>query len=145
MMIRNLLLNKRIIVLSIILFAGLISCKKDDSNNPSAAAVLTTGSWKVTYYYDKIKDETSDYAGYVFVFQQNNQLNITSSSGNANGSWSISNSDDNGGSQKLNLFAGSNDPLNSLNDDWVITAISNSKIELKDDSNNNEVLHFTKL
>lgn len=141
----KLMFSFRVIVMSVILLSGLNSCKKDDSNNPSASSVLTSGSWKVTYYYDKIKDETSDYAGYTFVFQQNNQLSILASSGNSSETWTVSSGDDNGGSQKLNLFAGSGDPLNSLNDDWVITSISNSKIELKDDSNNNEILHFTKL
>jgi len=82
------------------------SCKKDDSNNPSVSATITNGSWLVSYYHDKIKDETSDFAGNTFTFQQNGQLNVTTSSGNSTGSWSIVNSDDNGGSQKLNLFAG---------------------------------------
>ena len=133
------------VIIYLLLLRVLNSCKKEDSNNPSASAALTTGSWRVSYYYDKIKDETSDYAGNTFTFQQNGQLNVTTSAGNSTGSWSIVNSDDNGGSQKLILFVGTGDPLNSLNDDWQITSITNTKIELKDDSNNNEILHFSKL
>lgn len=133
------------LVILILISSTISSCKKDESNNPSAAATITSGSWRVSYYYDKIKDETSDYAGNTFTFQQNGQLNVTTSAGNSTGSWSIVNSDDNGGSQKLILFVGAGDPLNSLNDDWQITSVTNTKIELKDDSNNNEILHFSNL
>ena len=132
------------IISAILMMTLASSCKKDDSNNLSANSALSSGSWRVSYYYDKTKDETSDFNGYTFVFQQNGQLAITFSSGSANGTWSTSGSDDNGNSQKLILSAGATDPLQNLNDDWVITSVNASKIELKDDSNNNEILHFTK-
>jgi hypothetical protein len=49
-----------------------------------------------------------------------------------------------GSSQRLNINAGTSDALKNLNDDWVITSITESRIELADDSNNNDVLHFVR-
>jgi hypothetical protein len=136
-------INPLVILVALVISIGIVSCKKDDSNNPSVAGTITSGTWRVSYYYDKVKDETSDFAGYVFSFQSSGQLVIAGPL-STTGAWVINNSDDNGGSQKLTISAGASDPLNSLNDDWVITSFSDTKIELKDDSNNNEILHFTK-
>lgn len=133
------------ILTAIIIVSGLTSCKKsDDNSSPSVSSTISSGTWRVSYYYDKTKDETSDFAGYTFTFQSGGQLTASSSAGSENGTWSEKNDDDNGGSHKLVITIGSSTPLIELTDDWVITSQSDSKIELKDDSNNNEILHLSK-
>ena len=88
-----------IVVAALFLSSIFVSCRKDDSNSPSSSSsTVTPGSWRVSYYYDKIKDETSDYVGYTFNFQSDGTLSINHSSGTTSGTWSIHNSNDNGGS-----------------------------------------------
>jgi len=125
-------------IFSVILFA---SCSKDTpevvQNN------LEKGDWKITYYYDKDHEETSDYTGYNFVFNDDGTLDATSTSGTVTGTWSTGNDDS---MDRLYITFSNPDKFVEISDDWVIVSQSSDKIELKDDSDSGtELLTFEKI
>ena len=125
-------------IFSVILFA---SCSKDTpevvQNN------LEKGDWKITYYYDKDHEETSDYTGYNFVFNDDGTLDTTSTSGTVTGTWSTGNDDS---MDRLYITFSNPDKFVEISDDWVIVSQSSDKIELKDDSDSGtELLTFEKI
>jgi hypothetical protein len=113
------------------------SCSKS-LDNPTN--VVVDGTWKVTLFTDSGNDETSDFTGYTFTFNNNGIITATKSAASQNGTWSAN-------SGKFNINLGpkdnTNKPLGELTDDWKTISSSNTEIKLKDDSNN-EFLTFTK-
>lgn len=114
-------------------------------NGGSNPTVITQGGddWKVTYYFDKDKVETSDFAGYTFQFNADGNFQSSGSS-TATGTWKVTDDD---GSQRMVISSGSaSKPLTNLSDDWILVNMSSSKIELKDDNSEHlEELHFEKI
>ncbi len=114
-------------------------------NNPSNPTVITQGGgdWKVTYYFDNDKVETSDYASYTFKFNADGSFE-SAGSGNATGTWKVTDDDS---SQRMVLSSSSGaKPLSKLDDNWILLNMSGSKIELKDDNSEHlEELHFEKI
>lgn len=141
--------------LSIIFLAVVVvlfsACKTEDNNvNPSGggnnnSGVLVTGvNWRVSYFYDNDKDETSDFSGYTFEFRSDNTLVANNGSNAISGTWNET-VDDNLPRLVIQLNT-TNDKLDELNDDWVVESKTASEIKLKDDNpDRNEQLHFTKL
>ena len=119
--------------------------KEDDSLSPNNTSnTLQQGMWKVSYYYDKDKDETSHFSSYEFEFMDDGSLKIVNSSSQYTGTWSTYDSD---GYSKMNINAGSSDPLSDLNDDWKVVENSETMIKLEDQSGDGsmEYLDFKKI
>lgn len=134
-------------VLSIIAIASLtVSCKKED-NSPavsgsSVSTVITSGSWRVSYYHENSDDHTTDFSGYTFTFSSNGTMTAAKSSSTTNGTWEIDDSNVN----EFHMSIGSSTPLNKLTHGWLIISQSSSEIHMKDDnSSHSEELHFTKI
>lgn len=127
-----------LLLISICLF----SCKKDsDSSNNSTittvnlAATASTGTWRITYYYDTDHEETANYAGYAFTFAGGNVLTATKlGSTTATGTWTTGTDD-----SKVKLIIAFATPanFNELSDDWHVTGRTDTKIEMKDVSGGN--------
>ncbi|MBN2681614.1 MAG: hypothetical protein JXR58_03845 [Bacteroidales bacterium] len=133
-----------IVILSLALF--FTACNSDDEPVPtvtSTSDVLETGSWKVSYYYDSDKDETSDFSAYSFSFNNDRSLVATMGSTVKNGTWSVYQSD---GKTKMDINLGTAEPLEELNDDWIVVESSSSLIKLEDQSGDGSMdyLHFVK-
>lgn len=144
---------KSIVLLLAISFT-FISCNSDDdsdsNNNQNSVdetiAIAQTGTWRITSFIDSGDDETSDFNGYVFTFNENGSLVADNGSVTVTGTWSVtddssssgdddSNTDDN----DFNIFfpvPESND-FEDLNDDWDIVSVSSSVISLIDVSGGN--------
>ncbi|GJM34754.1 MAG: hypothetical protein DHS20C18_37550 [Saprospiraceae bacterium] len=100
-----------------------------------------SGDWEVTYYWDKDKDETSDFASYTFRFKENGVFEGTRNGTTQTGTWSVDNS-----SQKLIINIGTDKPLTDLIDDWIILEKTDRLIKLKDDNDEHlEELHFERI
>jgi len=119
----------------------------DDCNNNSGGsgsldltAVITSGSWYISYYFD-VTDDTYNYNGYSFVFSSNGNSIATKSTINTPGTWEIESQN---GIQKLDLnFEG--DALSEIEEDWRVVEFTESIIRLKKTENNEiEYLYFTK-
>jgi hypothetical protein len=140
-----------------------VSCSKDSSsdNNTSTAdqvaTMIKSGSWSITYFYDTDHEETGNFSGYSFTFNEDGTVVAVNGNTTVAGTWSItdnssSSSDDDGNSSSndndLNLFFSSPDDFQDLTDDWDIVSISNNQIELIDVSGGNggtDLLTFTKI
>ena len=144
---------------------SLYSCSKsdnatNDTSNSTAelvANVAKSGTWEVTYFYDSDHEETSNFSGFSFTFNEGGTLVAVDGTTTVTGTWSItdnsgSSSDDDGSSSDndndFNIFFTSPDTFEDLSDDWDIISISNDKIELIDVSGGNggtDYLTFTKM
>ena len=138
----------RLTWLLFIIVGSLGSCTNSDDdqsmpNNPDPQ-VITQGDWKVTWYWDKDKDETNDFASYVFNFNGSGAFESTNAGSTVNGTWQATTDD---GSQRLAISSGSvTKPLTDLDDDWIIVSMTSNKIELKDDNDEHlEELRFEKI
>ncbi|MBK7874118.1 MAG: hypothetical protein IPJ74_27455 [Saprospiraceae bacterium] len=88
---------------------------------------------------DKDKDETSDFSGYVFTFEQGGVFKSTKNGVTTTGTWQVNSS-----SNKLIINSGSAvKPLDDLSDDWIIVEKNDKLIKLKDDNDeHDEFLNF---
>jgi len=134
-------MKTKIFISAILLLAIFASCSRD-----SATLVenrIGSGTWKVTYFFDKDHDETSDYNGLTFAFADDGVVEVSSSSTEYQGTWSTGNDDS---QDKLYLTFSNPDLLIEISDDWIIDSQSVDKIELRDDSDNGtELLTFEKI
>jgi hypothetical protein len=155
------------IFLSIIVSTLIVVGCSNNSDDASEENVSTTaaqveniaqnGEWQITYFYDTDQEETGNFSGYSFSFNENGALSAVNGNATVTGTWSItdnsgSSSDDDGSSSDndndFNIFFASPDIFDDLSDDWDIISISEVKIELIDVSGGNggtDYLTFEKL
>ena len=114
-------------------------------SDPSAKAANNdlNGTWKVTYFWDKDKIETSDFNGYTFEFLSDGtfKANIPGG-GSQTGTWGERPDD---GVVKLDIVIPGAKPLDDLNEDWVILEKTDTSLKLRDDNNTHlEEIHFSR-
>jgi hypothetical protein len=142
-----------LLILAILFF----SCSSSDGTNSSTtnsvntvATIIKSGTWKITYYFDTDKEETSNFSGYNFTFAKDGVLSATNGTVTQTGTWSITDSnsnDDNISDLDFNIFFSSPDTFAELTDDWEIIEKTATVIKLKDVSGGNggiDYLTFTK-
>lgn len=114
---------------------------EDVSPNGDDSGLTNTGQWRVSYFWDKDKDETHKFNGYTFAFLDNGVLEARANGAVTRGSWQI-----NSGSNKLILAIGSSRPLDELTDDWLILEKTEGIIKLRDDNEEHrEEIHFARV
>ncbi len=137
----------------------LVACSKDDSNNPNnssanqTANIAQSGAWEITYFYDTDKDETANFSGYTFNFNEDGSLVATKGTTTVNGSWSVQNDDDSSSNDShldFNILfqVPENHNFDDLNEDWDVISATENKIELSDISEGNgdaDYLTFIKI
>ncbi|MCA6074522.1 hypothetical protein [Fulvivirga sedimenti] len=105
-------------------------------------SLAKSGDWIITYYFDD-KDETADYAGYTFTFNENGSIIAKNGSTEVSGTWSVTRDDDSNddnpdeGDIDFNINFISPEKFAELSDDWDIKSRTSSKIELIDVSGGN--------
>lgn len=130
-------------------------CSNDDnsssSNSPTdVIAVVSNGSWRVSYYYDSDQDETTNFSGYNFTFASNNVLTASNGTNNFTGTWSVTDSNSNDDSINdldFNIAFISPVQFEELTDDWEIIEKNSNQLKLRDISGSNggtDYLTFTK-
>lgn len=139
-------------VLTLSLFLITFSCSSNDSNiiTDNSAEIkrisdtAESGTWRITSYIDSGQNETNDYAGYNFTFNDNGVLTSTNGSNTINGTWSVtddsnSSNDDNSNNDDIDFNISFSTPSNfqELSDDWDIVSTSATKIDLIDISGGN--------
>nr|WP_315176631.1 hypothetical protein [uncultured Flavobacterium sp.] len=132
------------------------SCSSDDSNSnstnsvDSVVSIVKSGTWKITYYFDTDKEETSNFSGYNFTFANNGVLTASNGTLTQTGTWSITDSNSSDDSiSDLDFNVGFSSPATfaELTDDWEIIEKTATVIKLKDVSGGNggiDYLTFTK-
>ena len=137
-------------------------CSKDDDflNDNSEEIMLVkniaeSGTWYISSYIVSGQDETNDYNGYTFTFNNDGTVVATNGSNNLNGTWSVtdsSNSNDDSNSIddidfNLMFSVPTTSVFDDLNDDFEIVTYNNNTISLIDISGGNggtDTLVFTK-
>lgn len=124
---------KKLIFCSILFSMQFIACtNSDDDSSPSTPnnnGNPNTGSWKVTYFWDKDKEETSKFNSHSFEFQGNGTLVATTNGGNYTGTWSK-----NSGGTRFNISISGTDALDEMTDDWLLDEMTTTIIKLRDDN-----------
>lgn len=113
------------------------ACNEDDSTkNSSQEKVVNTissGTWRITYFYDTDKDETANFTGYNFTF--GSSLTATKSSTTYTGTWSVTDSNSNDDTMDdlhFNILFTAPPDFEDLSDDWEILEMTDTKIKLID-------------
>lgn len=142
---------KSTFLLLVFVFTG---CSNDDDsndqdqNNDNSAAqtsqIVEVGTWRITKFIDSGDNETADFNGYSFTFNNGGVLTATNGNETVTGTWSItddnsSSGDDSSDDDDFNIFfpVPDTNKFEDLNDDWDFVSISNTKIELIDISGGN--------
>lgn len=135
------------------------SCSKDDNSEENISTIdittvkstVASGDWRITYFFDTDKDETSNFTGYVFTFNSDGTLGASDGNTSISGAWSITDSDssddDSSDDIDFNIFFTTPDNFEELSEDWEILKYTNTKIELIHVSGGNggtDLLTFTK-
>ena len=144
-------------ILLLLVTVFFLSCSSDDSSSTgtnsisSVTSVVASGTWKITYYFDTDKEETSNFSGYNFTFGSNGVLTATNGTLTQTGTWSVtdSNSDDDNSISDLDFNIAFTSPATflELTDDWEIIERTSTVIKIKDVSGGNggtDYLTFTK-
>jgi hypothetical protein len=99
------------------------------------------GVWKVTYYIDSGKDETSDFNGYTIDFQAGGKFIAKFSGRTETGTWN-----ENSSSKKLDIKISGEKKLDDISDDWLILEKTGTSMKLRDDNaSSNEEIHLVKI
>ncbi len=130
---------KKIVLGIATLLLVMTSCKKQEIK--SVQSNVVEGKWRITKFIDSGVDETTDYSGVEFLFDENGTV-TASGTVSTSGTWSVakeSKSDDDlfdDNHVEFNLYFSTH--LIDLSDDWHIESQSDSKISLKDIDKDNE-------
>ncbi len=132
----------------VFLFALTTSCSSDDDNSNvnngninQITNIVKDGTWKITTFSEDGNDETDNYTGYNFTFD-NNMLTATNGVDTHTGTWSVTTSDsddDDNSDNDIDFNIGFTSPqdFNDLSDDWDIIEYSSDVIKLIDVSGGN--------
>jgi hypothetical protein len=152
-------INKKSVPKALTLFlcmVFLLSCDTSSTSNNNQSTIntivsmMSSGTWRITYYFDSNQDETSDYAGYNFTFGANNVLTASNGANNYTGFWSVTRSSSGGSSLSdldFNILFTAPPFMAELSDDWDIISATSTEIKLIDVSGGGggtDYLTFTK-
>lgn len=129
-----------------LLFLLAFACSDDDSGSKvskdSITSIASSGTWRITYFYDTDTDETSSFTGYNFTFGSS-ALTASNGTNTYTGTWSVTDSNSNDDSMDdLHFNIMFNNPpapssFEDLSDDWDIIEVTDTKIKLIDVSGGN--------
>ncbi|ESU22236.1 hypothetical protein FEDK69T_22180 [Flavobacterium enshiense DK69] len=138
---------RKIMNLSIAVVLLAVSFGCSDSNDSSSSSsnnsqtineiksAVTSGTWRITYFFDSDTNETSHFAGYNFTFGSSGALTATNGSNTYTGTWSVtesSSSDDSPEDVHFNVGFDSPPDFEDLTDDWEVMGNTSTKIQLTD-------------
>ena len=127
-------MKKVIFITSVIAVFLFFSCQKDDDNitaisTTSVTNTITSGTWRITYYWDTDHDETANYNGYNFTFGSGNVLTATKSGASVTGTWTTLTDDS---KTKLVIAFSTPASLVEISDDWHVFERTDTRIKLQD-------------
>lgn len=122
------------ILLASFAFAMLLfaSCSKSDTTAITTTQVsntATSGTWKITYYFNSSLDKTSNYSGYTFTFSSNGTVSASNGILSIPGTWSVGVDD-----SKVKVFLTFTNPASfaQLSNDWEVVERTDVKIRMQD-------------
>jgi hypothetical protein len=130
---------KKISLLLWVAFIGLMlsGCNKDPGKNNDTTLVsntLTSGTWRITYFWVSGTDKTGNFSGYNFTFQSGGIINAIKDSNDEIGIWSPLESGDESDNCDLVISFDTQNFFAELSKKWHVIEVTNLKIRLMDDS-----------
>lgn len=124
-------MKKIILFLAIAAMAAISSCSKNDDNSITAGSVSSTvssGTWRVTYYWDTDHEETSNFSGYAFTFAGGNVLTAVNGGSTVTGTWQTGTDN-----STVKLIISFVTPANfaEISEDWHVLERTDTKIRLQ--------------
>jgi hypothetical protein len=149
-------MKKPMLLIVLAIFAASCGNDPDPKPNPKideVQGIVTTGKWRISYFFDTDEEETDKYTNYAFQFLPNGSLVANDGPASLSGAWSVtdrgnSNDDNNQNDVDFNISFTSTPLLDELSDDWEIVSVSNTKLELRHISGGNggtDLLTFEKI
>jgi major membrane immunogen (membrane-anchored lipoprotein) len=130
--------TKHFVAMMLIAFALLTSCKKEDTL--TTTNIVTAGTWRVSYFNEENDDNSADFSGYTFTFEDNGTMTATKNGVTETGTWSTQDN-----TTEFYMTIGNSKPLTDLSSGWTIIEKTETSIKLKDDNAaKNEQVYFTK-
>ncbi len=133
------------ILFTLLICFSFASCSSDDdNNNPNNTLPETvenntqSGTWRITKFIDSGVDETSDFSGYNFTFNNTGTLNASNGTNSFDGTWNISSDGLDLDDLELNILFNLMNDFDDLTDDWDFISQTSTKIELIDISGGGE-------
>lgn len=123
------------------------SCSDDDNGNNANITVealtntITNQAWRITAYSEDGIDQTSNFTGYNFTFNDDNTVLASNGTNTYNGVWTITeddSQDDLTTNPDLNITFGSPDDFVEISEDWYTVERTGSKVRLMHDSGSEE-------
>lgn len=131
--------------IAVCLLAITMGCTDNDDNSSSSSnnsqtineikSAVTSGTWRITYFYDTDTDETANFTGYNFTFGASDVLTATNGTNTYTGTWSVNDSNSSDDSpEDVHFNVGFTAPANfqDLTDDWEVLENTATKIRLTD-------------
>ncbi len=128
-------MKKTFLALAVIAL-GFAACNKNDDGNSTSvsttavSSTVTSGTWRVTLFNDNGIDETSNFSGFNFTFASSGTVAAANSLLAVSGTWSTSVSDSKV-KLILNFPAPSVSAFLDLNEDWHVTARTNTRVTMQ--------------
>jgi hypothetical protein len=116
----------------------LFSCSNEvDIANPNDVKdIITQGKWKVNMYVDVNQDQTSDFAGYSFIFSKNGTLIADCNGTNCNGTWT-----EDAVARKITLnFTNATPVLERINNQWSLAEVNAGLVNMSNNQPDREFL-----
>ncbi len=122
---------------------ALDNCSENTNTSLDFVQVLTSGTWKISYFFDD-EERTTVYNGYQFSFKSDYTVVASKSGISKTGIWSIKT---NNGEREFKIDFDA-DPLKKLEENWEVFEFSTSELRFRDPSDNSletDYLYFTKI
>jgi hypothetical protein len=115
---------------------SLAGCSKDPAGNDAAEVsnTLTSGTWRITYFWDSGNDHTTDFSGYNFTFHAGGVLTAALSGNNETGSWAVLDSGDDSDNCDLEIGFTSQNYFGEISGEWHILELTDVKVRMVDES-----------
>ena len=107
------------------------SCDKNDDNSITTTIVsntVTSGTWRVTYFWDTDHEETFHFNGYSFTFTGGNVLTAINGSTTVTGTWQTGTDNS---TVKLIINFTTPPDFAELSEDWHVLERTDTKIRLR--------------
>ena len=134
--------NRIFVVVILTLSLIFTSCTSDAAEMDNSVKIeqimdaVESGTWHVTSFIDSGTNETTNFSGYNFTFNNGGILTATNGSNTFNGIWSVTedndSSDESSNDNEIDFNISFDTPPNfeELSEDWDIISSNNSKIDL---------------
>lgn len=133
-------------LLSFTLMSSMCSSDDMDNSNNNAQQIMAientaeSGTWIISSYIDSGQDETNHFTGFSFTFNTNGTLTATNGIDTVQGTWSVTDSNDDSNSSidfNISFSVPTSSVFDDLIDDWDIVTYNDNTISLIDVSGGN--------